>query len=129
MALRDTPCDIIDVEECDDGTDTGVLRRFGAPAVDVPVFSAVEEQVITLARADTLASLEPPGMMERAVRLLFGLRARSRALADMRLEALRRALVVTRHRRHMPDPVARDLRERGFRDAQLRSIEARALAA
>ncbi|WP_419828160.1 hypothetical protein [Sphingomonas sp.] len=129
MALRDTPCDIIDVEDSDDGRDAGVLRRFDSVGADVSVFSAVEEQVITLARHDTLASLEPPGTMERAVRLMFGLRARSRALADTRLEALRRAVVVARHRRHMPDPVARDLRERGFRDAQLRSIEARALAA
>jgi hypothetical protein len=134
MTLRDTACEIIDAdggeaEDCEQGVDTGLLRLFGSSAADVPVFSHVEEQVMTLARRDTLASLEAPGAVERAARLLFGLGTRSRALADVRLEALRRAVVVTRHRRHLPDRVARDLREHGFADTQVRAIEARALAA
>jgi hypothetical protein len=133
VVLRDTACEIIDVEVCEaDGgceAPSDLTHLFGPAVAEAPLFTAIEEQVLTLARHDRLATLEAPGVVERAVRLLFGLGARSRALADARLEALRRAMVVTRHRRHLPDPVARDLRERGFGDAQVRAIEARALSA
>jgi hypothetical protein len=129
MALRDTDCETMDAIEHDDDAHTGLMRLFSGAVARPPLFSAIEEQVIDLARRDTLASLEAPGFVERTVRLLFGLRAASRALADARLETLRRAIVVARHRRHMPDAISRELYEQGFFDAQVRAIEARALAA
>lgn len=59
-------------------------------------FSATEWMVISLARTDPLHSLSQPGRVERAMRSLFGLGARSR-LADERLERLRRLAVLVWH--------------------------------
>jgi alkylhydroperoxidase family enzyme len=92
-----------------------------------PAFSPLERQAIALGARDTLGSLEPAGRIERLVALVFGLRASSRALADPRLEALRRAAVVARHRRHLPDPVAAELREHGFGPARIGELERLAL--
>lgn len=93
-----------------------------------PSFSALEEQVIALARHDPLGSLERPGGVERLVAWAFGIRASGRTLADSRLEALRRAVVVTRFRRHLPDAVAAELRGSGWAPRQVLAIEARALS-
>lgn len=89
--------------------------------------SSLEEQVVSLALRDRLGSLEEPNWLERTVARLFGLAPRGRALADPRLEALRRAVVVTRHRHHLPDTQAAELREAGFAAAQIRIVEQRAL--
>jgi alkylhydroperoxidase family enzyme len=91
-------------------------------------FTPLEEQVIELALRDGLGSIEEPGTIERLFAVLFGLRAGRRTLADPRLEALRRAVVVTRHRHHLPDAQALSLREAGFAPTQIRMIEARAVA-
>jgi alkylhydroperoxidase family enzyme len=91
-------------------------------------FTPLEEQVIALALTDGLGSVEAPGRIERLFAKLFGLRATSRTLADPRLEALRRAVVVARHRHHMPDAHAAALRLSGYALAQIRMIEARAAA-
>ena len=79
-------------------------NQFAAPltATDVtPVtsgdFSALEWQVIALARRDNLASLQAPGRLSRALGGLFGVAAKS-ILADPRLEALRRLAVQAWHR-------------------------------
>ena len=100
------------------------------PARDhAPVaFTPLEEQVIMLALADGLGSIEEPGRIERLFATLFGMRAPSRTLADPRLETLRRAVVVARHRHHLPDPQAVALRLAGYALAQIRMIEARAVA-
>lgn len=92
-------------------------------------FSALEEQVIDLARRERLGSLEAPGRIERFLTFVFGLNIGGRALADERLEALRRAVVVTRHRHHMPDAQAVELRTVGFSLPQIRLVELRAIAA
>lgn len=118
--------------EGDDGRlhfvpEPAVVLALHPPAAEAR-FSAVEVQVIALARADTLASLEPPGWWARAVALLFGVQPRARRLADAKLETLRRAIVVTRHRRHMPDAVAAELIALGYRPAQVRALEALAVA-
>jgi hypothetical protein len=55
-------------------------------------FSALEWQVIALARRDGLASLGEPGKLSRALGSLFGLGRTSR-LADPALESLRRLAV------------------------------------
>jgi len=91
-------------------------------------FTALEEQVIGLALADGLGSIEEPGLIERLFAVLFGLRARRRTLADPQLEALRRAVVVARHRHHLPDAQAVSLREAGYTPTQIRMIEARAVS-
>ena len=92
-------------------------------------FTPLEDQVIALARSDGLASLEAPGRIERLFSLVFGIEPGSRPLADPRLEALRRAVVVAHHRRHLPDVQAAELREMGFTLPQIRMIELRAIAA
>ena len=55
-------------------------------------FSALEWSVIAVSRRDSIASLEDPSRMSRAIGSLFGFGATSR-LADPRLEALRRVAV------------------------------------
>ena len=55
-------------------------------------FSALEWSVIAVSRRDSVASLEEPSRMSRAIGSLFGFGATSR-LADPRLEALRRVAV------------------------------------
>lgn len=60
-------------------------------------FSALEWNVIALARRDTLASLSEPGAVSRAFGGLFGLSRASR-LADGRLESVRRLAVHAWHR-------------------------------
>ncbi len=101
-----------------------LLRR-----IEPVEFTPLEEQVITLARMDRLGSLEAPGRIERFFSLIFGLNPRMRALADPRLEALRRAVVVANHRHHLPDVQAAELREVGFTPDQVQAIEHRAIAA
>ncbi len=92
-------------------------------------FTPLEDQVIDLARVDSLGSLEVPGRIERLFTFLFGLSPGSQPLADPRLEALRRAVVVSRHRHHLPDVQAAELRVAGFTPEQIRMIELRAIAA
>ncbi len=92
-------------------------------------FTPLEDQVMVLARSDSLASLEAPGRIERFFSVVFGLEPGSRPLADPRLEALRRAVVVAHHRHHLPDAQAAELREMGFTLPQIRMIELRAIAA
>jgi hypothetical protein len=104
------------------------IEPFRAPTIEPVEFGALEEQVMALARTDTLASLEPPGLLERIAKAAFGLDAGRRALADERLEALRRACVVAHHRHHLPDVQAAELRAAGFSVAQIRAIELRAIA-
>lgn len=88
-----------------------------------PDFSSIEHTVIALARRDPFASLEPPGPIERVIAWMLGKRIGSRQLADPKLEALRRAVVVTHHRRHLPDTVAADLRAWGYGAQRIRKVE------
>jgi hypothetical protein len=92
-------------------------------------FSPLEQQVIALARTDRFGSLEAPGRIERFFSFVFGLNPSRRALADPRLEALRRAVVCARHRHHLPDAQAAELREAGYSVGQIRMIESLAIAA
>jgi len=55
-------------------------------------FSALEWSVIAVSRRDSIASLEEPSRVSRAIGSLFGFGTTSR-LADTRLEALRRLAV------------------------------------
>jgi hypothetical protein len=91
-------------------------------------FTALEDRVIALACQDGLATIEEPGLFERLASILFGLRLNRRALADPRLEALRQAVVIARHRHHLPDAQATRLQGFGFTLRQIRTIEVRAVA-
>jgi hypothetical protein len=90
-------------------------------------FTALEDRVIALARHDGFGSIEEPGLFERLATILFGLRLNRRALADPRLEALRQAVVIARHRHHLPDAQAIRLQGFGFTLRQIRVIESRAV--
>ena len=75
------------------------VRSRGAPVVTEGVvaatetgFSALEWSVIAVSRRDSIASLEDPSRMSRAIGSLFGFGTTSR-LADPKLEALRRVAV------------------------------------
>jgi alkylhydroperoxidase family enzyme len=103
------------------------IEPYRLAPMEAATFSPLEEQVIALACSDGLGSIEAPGWIERLVTRLFGLSSERRALADPRLEALRRAVVVARHRHHLPDMQAAELREAGFNVAQIRAIETKAL--
>ena len=90
-------------------------------------FTALEDRVVALACEDGLGTIEEPGLFERLASILFGLRLNRRALADPRLEALRRAVVIARHRHHLPDAQATRLQGFGFTLRQIRVIEKRAV--
>jgi hypothetical protein len=90
-------------------------------------FTALEDRVIALAREDALGTIEEPGLIERVMAIVFGLRLNRRALADPRLEALRQAVVIARHRHHLPDIWVTRLQGHGFTLRQIRTIEARAV--
>ena len=70
----------------------------GVPANDTakPEFSPLEWSVIRLARVDSLSTLREPGRFGRFVNWLLG-RNGSPALANERLEALRRMAVLSWH--------------------------------
>lgn len=67
--------------------------RAAAPAA----FSALEWSVVALARKDSLASLQAPGRMAKAMTAIFGSASENR-IADPRLESLRRMAVHGWHR-------------------------------
>jgi alkylhydroperoxidase family enzyme len=125
MEFRDTVHDVAETADMLGVEDEPFLLRGVEPAE----FSPLEEQVIALARTDGLATLETPGRIEKLFSFLFGLNLGRRALADPRLEALRRAVVVARHRHHLPDAQAAELREEGFSLPQVRMVELLAIGA
>ena len=76
---------------------TGTSQAAAAPSEGASGFSGLEWSVIALARRDRLSSLNRPGRMSKALASLFGLWRHS-ALADGRLEALRRMAVLAWHK-------------------------------
>lgn len=62
-----------------------------------PSFTALEDRIIGLAHHDPVSSLRAPGKLRRAVYAVFGVRQHNH-LADPRLEALRRYVVLLRLR-------------------------------
>ena len=85
-------------------------------------FSGLEWSVIALAQRDTLASLAEPGRMSRALGSLFG-RGPSSRLADPKLEALRRAAVLARHRGFaLPMSEIHNFHSVGFSEAQMETL-------
>jgi hypothetical protein len=85
-------------------------------------FSALEWSVIAIAERDTLASLNTPGRMSRALGGLFG-RGTSSKLADPKLEALRRAAVYARHRgAALPISEINHFHSAGFSEEQMETL-------
>ncbi len=75
-----------------------------APATaSAPRLSALEWSVVALAAKDPISSLRTPGRIAVAMAAAFGDRRRS-ALADPRLEALRRIAVLSRHQGYTVAP-------------------------
>jgi len=72
-------------------------RSAAAAAPAVARFSPLEWSVIALAKRDGLRTLSAPGRLSRALGALFG-GSSATALADNRLEALRRLAVYAWHR-------------------------------
>lgn len=83
-------------------------------------FSPLERRVLALAHFDGLETLEPPRDRSWLGRLLFGPPPPSRALANERLEALRRLAVETRHKGWQVRPSAiAAAKAAGFTEAQI----------
>ncbi len=77
-------------------------------------FSGLEWTVVALARRDRLSSLGEPGRLAKALAGLFGL-WRDSALADERLEALRRMAVLAWHKGYaVPISELRAFKAAGF---------------
>lgn len=131
MAYRTSVRDDIAPDELSewDGHLAGSVELSRPKPDEIVEFEPLEEQVMALARTDGLGSIELPGRIERLFRKIFGLNPVQKALADPRLEALRRAFVVAHHRHHLPDVQAAELRENGFTVPQIRMIERRAITA
>ena len=87
-------------------------------------FSALEWSVVALARRDRLSSLNQPGQVAKALASLFGL-WRDSALADGRLEALRRIAVLAWHKGYaLPTSELRAFRQAGFTTDQYEMLQA-----
>jgi hypothetical protein len=67
-----------------------------------PMFTRSEYQVIELARRDSVWSIRPRSLLVRLFGRLFGIHPQT-ALAEPRLEAVRRFAVAARARGTMPD--------------------------
>jgi hypothetical protein len=91
-------------------------------------FSALEWNVILLARNDSVASLSSRGRVARALGAIFGIAAQA-PLADPRLEALRR-IAVHAWRKGLALPAAEIERfvAAGFHRAQIDTLIARVTA-
>lgn len=88
-------------------------------------FTALEWQVIALARRDSLCSLHAPGRLHRLLTRLFGLRTASK-LADPRLETLRRLAVHAWQRGFaIPAQEVEAFAAAGFARAQLETLVTR----
>ncbi|WP_199555462.1 hypothetical protein [Sandaracinobacteroides hominis] len=74
-----------------------------AARTDTQGFTDLEWSVVAIARRDPLSSIEAPGRLASKLDALLG-RQRTPRLADPRLEALRRFVVVDHHMgKYLPD--------------------------
>lgn len=93
-----------------------------AAAVDAPAFSDLEWTVIEIARQDPLSSIDPPGRFAGKLAWLMGSERRL-PLADPRLEALRRFVVVERNLgNHLPDQEVARFVGAGFTRGHVRRL-------
>jgi hypothetical protein len=86
-------------------------------------FSALEWQVVAIAQHDRLSSLEKPGKLATALTMIFGGQRPNPALADTRLEALRRLAVLAWHKGYtVPRAAIRAFHEAGFTIEQYETL-------
>lgn len=86
-------------------------------------FSALEWQVVAIAQGDRLSSLEKPGKLATALTMVFGGQRPNPALADTRLEALRRLAVHAWHKGYtVPRAAIRAFHEAGFSSEQYETL-------
>lgn len=110
-----------------------VARRAAEPASDAGLaaehrLSALEWSVVMIARGDRLSSLRRPGRLAVALGALFD--RRNPALADVRLEALRRAAVLAWHAGDgLPEAEIRAFLRAGFTRGQFETLIASIRAA
>jgi hypothetical protein len=87
-------------------------------------FSALEWSVVALARRDRLSSLNQPSRIAQALASLFGI-WQDPALADGRLEALRRMAVLAWHKGYaVPVSELRAFKAAGFTGDQYEMLQA-----
>lgn len=99
-------------------TSATIAENFETAASSTARFSALEWSVIALAQRDDRVSLDEPGAISQAMATLFGDR-RSNRLADERLEALRRASVLSwTSARPLPDVEVQSFLSSGFSSQQ-----------
>lgn len=102
-----------------------VDRPLGAAPTEISEaigFSDLEWSVIEIARRDPLSSIEAPGRFAGTLANLLGRRP-ALPLADPRLEALRRFVVVSQHLRdRLPDREIARFQLAGFSRAQVRLV-------
>ena len=91
-----------------------------------PTFTDLEERVIEIARQDPISSLRSRGPIARVLRSIFGLRTTT-AMADRRLEALRRYVLATRTRTTLT-PFRVAMVDAGFYSVHCDEIDSRAAA-
>jgi alkylhydroperoxidase family enzyme len=85
--------------------------------------SALEWQVVAIAQNDRLSSLEKPGKLATAMTMVFGGQRPNPALADSRLEALRRLAVHAWHKGYtVPRAAIRAFHEAGFTSEQYETL-------
>ena len=85
--------------------------------------SALEWQVVAIAQNDRLSSLEKPGKLATALTMVFGGQRPNPALADSRLEALRRLAVHAWHKGYtVPRAAIRAFHEAGFTAEQYETL-------
>lgn len=107
-------------EVLDQGTSLDVAASEG--------LTSLEWLVVALAQRDRLSSLETPGRIATMLGTLFGSRPNPR-LADARLEALRRFVVLVRNLRdRLPQGETARLLAAGFSRAQARLVRQSALS-
>ncbi|QNE07293.1 hypothetical protein [Croceicoccus marinus] len=80
--------------------------RIGPRIAPAPRLSTLERRVIEIARTDALDTLKPPRRHGWFVRLFLGRERASPALANERLEAIRRLSVLAWHHDANPPPRA-----------------------
>ncbi|MHA6720459.1 hypothetical protein ACX40Y_13550 [Sphingomonas sp. RS6] len=85
--------------------------------------TALEWQVVAIARGDRLSSLESPSRMAIALGAIFGGDRGNPRLADARLEALRRLSVLAWHKGyHLPASEIRAFHAAGFTNEQYETL-------
>lgn len=109
------------IDFSDGATYASPMRRSTtAGAVEL---TALERRVVELARQDRLATLRPVRRQSWLGRLVFGPQLTSPALANPRLEALRRlAVMAWRHGYQLPASALREAQNAGYSEAQAGAV-------